>query len=349
MSSIAPPSAFEIEREVAALRDIRRRSSQQGPGSIPLDPDLPPNGLVSASAGGYWDNYGQQQTLSETAATPDALGSTSDEGSADADDPSHLFWVPAHLHPELAPGEFRSFLKEHTRTNVDGTVGLLSRSFSGSSSTGLGRKKSMLSKQYKPTPNDHVEDERVVTVKRNRSSIYSSAGPTLTISDLQKLEELAEEAAKSDDPSKLRSMLRRSLSLNVAPSCEFDVFLCPRRTRVLLTWRNQSSTRWTICPMWMTPTLRSSSPDQVKFCDVLRGRRSGSPICRVMAADIDFLRHVEADAPRPKAIRSLTTDMTPRPMMRYPLRSGLARRTIVRCRTRKRRSFSTPTGKGGTL
>ncbi|KAG9002166.1 hypothetical protein FRB94_013214 [Tulasnella sp. JGI-2019a] len=215
------PSPLEIEREVATLRDIRRRSSQQGPGSIPLDPDLPLGGAASASAGGYWDNYGQPQSgVPLTGTTVDDLGSeaTAESDTAASDDPSHLFWVPAHLHPELAPGEFRAFLKEHTSAHPDGMGAMprtLSHSLSGSS---MGRKKSMLSKQYRPSANDHIEDEKVVTVKRNRSSIYSSAGPTLTIGDLQKLEELAEEAAKSDDPSKLRSMLRRSLSLNVAPS-----------------------------------------------------------------------------------------------------------------------------------
>ena len=38
-------------------------------------------------------------------------------------------------------------------------------------------------------------------------------------------EELAEEASQSRDPSKLRSVLRRSLSMNVAPSGAFSVFL----------------------------------------------------------------------------------------------------------------------------
>ncbi|KAG8907333.1 hypothetical protein FRB99_004580 [Tulasnella sp. 403] len=203
------PSPQEIEREVAALRDLRRRSSQQGPGSIPLDPDLPPNGPVSSSAGGYWDNYNTppNKPIPENDSPPDQ-----DDGS---EDPSHLFWVPAHLHPEIAPAEFRAFLKEHTRPHPEGGAPL-GRSLS--SASGLLRKKSMLSKQYDPSAHDNVEDEKVVTVKRTRSSIYSTAGPQLTISDLQKLEELAEEAAKSDDPSKLRSVLRRSLSLNVAPS-----------------------------------------------------------------------------------------------------------------------------------
>lgn len=63
-----------------------------------------------------------------------------------------------------------------------------------------------------------VEEERVVPIRRNRTSYFSNPGPQLTISDLQKLEELAEEASQSDDPSKLRTILRRSLSLNIAPS-----------------------------------------------------------------------------------------------------------------------------------
>ncbi|KAG8936438.1 hypothetical protein FRC02_002269 [Tulasnella sp. 418] len=211
---MSTPSPQEIEREVAALRNIRRRSSNQGPGSIPLDPDLPPNIPDSPSAGGYWDNY-PQESIPAGSSSP-----VSSDGAAD--DPAHLFWVPAHLHPELAPAEFRAFLKEHTtqHPDADGPVpGGLARSFSAS---GLGRKKSMLSRQYKPSANDGVEDENVVTVRRNRSSIYSAAGPQLTINDLQKLEELAEEAAKSDDPSKLRTVLRRSLSLNVSPSSFID-------------------------------------------------------------------------------------------------------------------------------
>lgn len=76
----------------------------------------------------------------------------------------------------------------------------------------------MLSRQYKPSANDGVgeTEETVVPLRRNRSS-YASV-PQLTINDLQKLEELAEEASQSDDPSKLRSVLRRSLSMNIAPS-----------------------------------------------------------------------------------------------------------------------------------
>ena len=77
----------------------------------------------------------------------------------------------------------------------------------------------MLSRQYRPKLNDGVEEESVVPLKRNRSILYpTNPGPQLTISDLQKLEELAEEASVNDDPSRLRNVLRRSLSLNLSPS-----------------------------------------------------------------------------------------------------------------------------------
>lgn len=82
----------------------------------------------------------------------------------------------------------------------------------------------MLSRQYRPQENDGVEEENVVPLKRTRSRYVTHQGPPLTINDLQRLEELAEEATDSDDPSKLRSVLRRSLSLNLSPS---GMYLCP--------------------------------------------------------------------------------------------------------------------------
>lgn len=69
--------------------------------------------------------------------------------SADEDDAARLFWVPARLHPELAPKEFKTFVEdrverirgrsgEDDRLNTDGVV-------RQKSSTGLNRRKSMLS------------------------------------------------------------------------------------------------------------------------------------------------------------------------------------------------------------
>ncbi|KAI0831961.1 hypothetical protein BC628DRAFT_1310958 [Trametes gibbosa] len=203
------PSQLEIEREVEALRDIRRRSTAQGgPGSLILDPDLPSE--TSQQQAAYWSPPDDSSSSSHD--------SHSEDSSVSAhDDPFHLFWVPARVHPELAPKEFKEFLQEHAR--ADSTSSIVGRSNSVASVSSLGRKKSMLSRQYDPLkhPDTGDKDEHVVPLRRNRTSIYANV-PQLTISDLQKLEELAEEASKSDDPTKLRSALRRSLSLNIAPS-----------------------------------------------------------------------------------------------------------------------------------
>ena len=71
-------------------------------------------------------------------------------GDADEDDTSRLFWVPARLHPELAPKEFKTFLDNRVesikRRSGDSALspGDPQRHGSGGS---LRRKKSMLSRQ----------------------------------------------------------------------------------------------------------------------------------------------------------------------------------------------------------
>ncbi|KAF8638945.1 hypothetical protein AX16_010419 [Volvariella volvacea WC 439] len=225
------PSEYEIQREVEALRDIRRRSTT--PGALTIDPDLPNQSPPASPTSSYWP--GSTAPAGSFSPRSDSRASTSSRDSAFSsdhssheststsatsaegpiDDPFHLFWVPASIHPEIAPAEFRAFLKEHARTPppADGTS--LQRSGSHSSSSGLGRKKSMLSRQYSPSENDGVEDEKVVPLRRNRSHYYTNRGPQLSINDLQRLEELAEE---TEDPSKLRNILRRSLSMNISPT-----------------------------------------------------------------------------------------------------------------------------------
>ncbi|KAJ3836907.1 hypothetical protein F5878DRAFT_652852 [Lentinula raphanica] len=216
------PSTYDIQREVEALRDIRRRSTT--PGALTIDPDLP--NQTSPSSPTYSWSGGSTTDDSSSSSHEDgsssSTGHTTVESTNPADDPFHLFWVPASVHPEIAPAEFREFLREHSRSPppADGTPVSRSGSFSSLSSGGLGRKKSMLSRQYKPSENDGVEEqeERIVPLSRTRSTRYTNQGPQLTISDLQKLEQLAEEASESDDPSKLRNILRRSLSLNISPT-----------------------------------------------------------------------------------------------------------------------------------
>lgn len=200
-----------------------------------------------------------------------ANSALSEEGT---DNPAHLFWVPASLHPELAPSEFRAFLKTHTHVDplaegeaagamagqgmlamngmpIDpdapiandmsgmsrgsswmarkGSLGRGTSSVSGS----LNRKRSMLSRQYHPKDGDNVEEEApplptagglrrsgTGSSSHRPTSIYGgiSGDEGVTLADLQRLEQLADEA--SDDPAKMRSLLRRSLSINVFQNLE---------------------------------------------------------------------------------------------------------------------------------
>lgn len=214
------PSQLEIQREVEALRDIRRRSTAQGgPGALILDPDLPSPTSPTSTTAGYWSTAPTQQLVDgDSSSGSHEDSSSSEERAAASDDPFHLFWVPARLHPEIAPAEFRDFLKEHSRTPPPDDVSPVARSNSfGHPSPGLDRKRSMLSRQYSPSDNDDVEEDKIIPMQRRRSTLVHT-GPQLTINDLQRLEELAEEASKSNDPTKFRAVLRRSLSFNMAPS-----------------------------------------------------------------------------------------------------------------------------------
>ena len=113
----------DIAQELSNLQALRRMSMDVG--NI-KDPDMPPMSL---------------STMPVIAPSGD-----DDEG-----DPSRLLWVPARVHPELAPGEFKSFLETRVqsirRRSRDGSLspdGSLSRNNSG---TSLRRQKSMLSRQ----------------------------------------------------------------------------------------------------------------------------------------------------------------------------------------------------------
>ena len=130
-------------------------------------------------------------------------------GSEDENDASRLFWVPARLHPELAPKEFKTFVEERVdkikRRSGDSDILLvdgLDRSGSGSS---LRRKKSMLSRQIDTSGNYEDGAERL---GRKRSKRMPVEGQTQV--DLNELESLV------SDPSQLM----RRMSLDTARRSE---------------------------------------------------------------------------------------------------------------------------------
>ncbi|EHY57785.1 hypothetical protein HRR83_005304 [Exophiala dermatitidis] len=155
-----------LAQELSNLQALRRMSMNVGATD---DPDLP---QISA------------------AAMPNAPSSSSSE-----DDASRLFWVPARLHPELAPKEFKTFLEskaEQIRRRSGELSAFTSPSSSKSASlspdgvspSSLRRKKSMLSRQIDSSVGYQDGAERL---ERKKSQSPKSALPDPNLQELETL------------------------------------------------------------------------------------------------------------------------------------------------------------------
>jgi hypothetical protein len=115
---------------------------------------------------------------------------------ADEQDPARMFWVPASVHPELAPRAFESFIQDRVKTikrsSLSASLSSEASSLSPASAEGgsLRRKKSMLSRQVNDGSSYRDGAERL---ERKRSSMHQDQG----LPSLQELEDLAQ------DPSSL--------------------------------------------------------------------------------------------------------------------------------------------------
>ncbi|ESZ95088.1 hypothetical protein SBOR_4543 [Sclerotinia borealis F-4128] len=164
-----------VAQELSNLQALRRMSMDVGNTS---DPDLPSFQGVS---------------LMPTAAPT---------GDDDEDDPSRLFWVPARVHPELAPMEFKTFLENRVqsikRRSGDQTSLAPNGVEQSGPGAGLRRKKSMLSRQI-----DNSGGRAAVGYKdgaehlERKKSLSSQHIPDLRISDLQELDELVRDPSKA--------------------------------------------------------------------------------------------------------------------------------------------------------
>ena len=164
-------SPAAVAQELSNLQAIRRMSMDV---NVAGDPDLP--------------GFGSIPTMAPT-------------GAADEDDASRLFWVPARLHPELAPKEFKTFLDGRVdrakRKSAEFSAAPDGPSRSGSSS-GLRRKKSMLSRQI-DNSNGRAADgyqDGAERLERKRSQ-GNKVQATAEITNLHELEEML------NDPSQV--------------------------------------------------------------------------------------------------------------------------------------------------
>lgn len=128
--------------------------------------------------------------------------------SADENDTSRLFWVPARLHPELAPKEFKSFLEsksEHIKRR-SGEFSTLSPERQNSNSS-LTRKRSMLSKQI---DNGQGYTDGAERLERKRSQNRDHQGP-----NLQEIESLVGESSQKTPIA--ATLLETVQALHISP------------------------------------------------------------------------------------------------------------------------------------
>lgn len=189
-------SPAAVAQELSNLQALRRMSMDVHAAG---DPDLP--------------------TLNP-AAIPSAPSPTASD-----DDSARLFWVPARLHPELAPKEFKTFLdgkaEQINRRSGDlstlGSSPMSSRSGSlSSNSSGLARKKSMLSREVNNS-SGYKDGADILERKRSMSHRHQPSDPNLAELETLVASNLQTQRPESPDengdfilPSVPSSSLKRS-------------------------------------------------------------------------------------------------------------------------------------------
>ncbi|KAI2610192.1 uncharacterized protein GGS25DRAFT_251575 [Hypoxylon fragiforme] len=153
----------DIAQELSNLQALRRMSMDVSNNS---DPDLLPFQGMSLMA----------------------MPSIAPKGDDDAD-PSRLLWVPAGVHPELAPTEFKNFVEKRVqsmkRRSSESTLSV--DGLERSDSSGLRRKKSMLSRQIDNVGGHGAEGyvDGAERLERRKSERGSGQGPPeLSLDDL---------------------------------------------------------------------------------------------------------------------------------------------------------------------
>lgn len=157
-------SPAAVAQELNNLQAIRRMSMNQGAAA---DPDLP----------SFLPGFGVPSVAPPTA--------------ADADDTSRLFWVPARLHPELAPKEFKTFVEDRVE-RIRRKSGEDERHLGGgierraSGSSGLGRRKSTLSHLI-DNPQGYQDGAERLERKRSQNQQHNDSETEATLHDLEAL------------------------------------------------------------------------------------------------------------------------------------------------------------------
>ncbi|KAF9111010.1 40S ribosomal protein S4 [Mortierella sp. AM989] len=120
-------------------------------------------------------------------------------------DPSHLFWVPFHLHPEIAPNEYNKWLYRHGVDSVDSDGIIPSRK------TSVSRRKSVLSAQYNPEEDQEDQPSKPITISEENEDRDFLSG--VFSASLEQVDQ---------PPLKTKTSIRRSVSLSASsPTKEY--------------------------------------------------------------------------------------------------------------------------------
>ena len=206
ISSKSPTNGFE--NDAASRSGSSRPPSQIATQQFPLN-DIDYESSPAAVAQELSNLQAiRRMSMDVSAADPDLPALNTNSGvpsiapnhNADPDDASRLFWVPARVHPELAPTEFKSFIEDKVSRIKRRSIGEDLKSAESTQSlspsgSGLRRKKSMLSRQVEEPTGYKDGAERLERKRSSGQHVYSP-----TIANIQELETIA------NDP---QSLVRR--------------------------------------------------------------------------------------------------------------------------------------------
>ncbi|KAF7728081.1 hypothetical protein EC973_006719 [Apophysomyces ossiformis] len=113
--------------------------------------------------------------------------------------PSHLFWVPASQHPEIAPAEFEKYVRAHGSAHRR--------------QSRVKRRKSILSVSF--TPDDQDQEDEITEDGKESLSDRQAALEILESQTFRRTSVGRSTSTENDDASERKARLRRSISLQL--------------------------------------------------------------------------------------------------------------------------------------